>query len=202
MNSKQTERPCDFVLFGTLGDLARRKLLPCLYQLEKAELIHPDTRIIGVARGEMSGEEYVNAARESLKTFLKEDISDAIWSRLSHRLNYRQIDMTVSEDYARFKDIIDQHQRVMVNYFAVPPAIYGAICKGLHKSGMITPETRVVLEKPIGHDLASSKVIDDEVGRYFTEEQVYRIDHYLGKETVLNLVVLRFANLIFASHWD
>ncbi|MFV9690059.1 MAG: glucose-6-phosphate dehydrogenase [Desulfobacteria bacterium] len=202
MNSKQTERPCDFVLFGTLGDLARRKLLPCLYQLEKAELIHPDTRIIGVARGEMSGEEYVNAVRESLKTFLKEDISDAIWSRLSHRLNYRQIDMTASEDYARFKDIIDQHQRVMVNYFAVPPAIYGAICKGLHKSGMITPETRVVLEKPIGHDLASSKVIDDEVGRYFTEEQVYRIDHYLGKETVLNLVVLRFANLIFASHWD
>jgi glucose-6-phosphate 1-dehydrogenase len=202
VTSKQAEKPCDFVLFGTLGDLARRKLLPCLYQLEKAELIHPHTRIIGVARGKMSADEYVGAVRESLESFLKEDMSDAIWSRLSPRLNYRQIDMAASEDYTRFKDIIDQEQRVMVNYFALPPTIYGATCKGLHESGLITPETRVVLEKPIGHDLASSRVINDEVGRYFGEEQVYRIDHYLGKETVLNLVVQRFANSIFANHWD
>ena len=202
MNSKQTGKPCDLVLFGTLGDLARRKLLPCLYQLEKAELIHPDTRIIGVARHEKSDEEYVDVVRDSLKTFLKEDISDVVWSRLSQRLNYRQVDMTASADYARFKDIIDQEQRVMVNYFAVPPAIYGAICQGLHESGLVAPESRVVLEKPIGHDLASSRVINEEVGRYFGEEQIYRIDHYLGKETVLNLVVLRFANTLFANNWD
>ncbi|MEA3303811.1 MAG: glucose-6-phosphate dehydrogenase, partial [Pseudomonadota bacterium] len=161
MNSKQTEKPCDLVLFGTLGDLARRKLLPCLYQLEKAGLIHPDTRIIGVARHEKSDEEYVDVVRDSLKTFLKEDISDVVWSRLSQRLNYRQVDMTASADYARFKDIIDQEQRVMVNYFAVPPAIYGAICEGLHESGLVAPESRVVLEKPIGHDLASSMVINE-----------------------------------------
>ena len=193
--------PIDFVLFGTLGDLARRKLLPSLYQLDKASLIHEGTKILGVARQEFSAGDFVKQVKLALEKFLGEALCDETWTRFSARLGYAQIDMKNPKDYKQLKQHVDV-DRTMVCYFATPPSIYGDICKGMHESKVIDNTVRVVLEKPIGHDLASSKVINEQVAEYFDESQIYRIDHYLGKETVLNLIALRFANSIFATNWD
>ena len=193
--------PCDFVLFGTKGDLARRKLLPSLYQLEKADLIHADSKIIGVARNDISLDEYVDVVKENIEKFSGEKMCQETWERLSAKLDYVCVDMKNCESYSVFSGHVDS-DRTMVCYLATPPSIYGDICKGLHTAGIIDDSVRVVLEKPIGHDLKSSKVINEQVAEYFKEKQIYRIDHYLGKETVLNLVALRFANSIFATNWD
>tara|TARA_R110002051_G_scaffold324282_1_gene420837 strand:- start:1510 stop:2349 length:840 start_codon:yes stop_codon:yes gene_type:complete len=193
--------PCDFVLFGTLGDLSRRKLLPSLYQLEKANLIHPDTTIVGVARQEMSLEAYIDEVHANLVKFGDKNLCEATWEKLKARLHYACVDMKDVGSYCVLDDHVDS-SRTMVCYLATPPSIYGDICRGLHSCKIIDSSVRVVLEKPIGHDLASSKVINEQVAEYFDEKQIYRIDHYLGKETVLNLVALRFANSIFATNWD
>lgn len=193
--------PCDFVLFGTKGDLARRKLLPSLYQLEKADLLHENTKIIGVARHQNSNEEYVALVRENIEKFSGEAICEETWQRFSAKLDYAFVDMKDLKSYKSLKEHTDKN-RTMVCYFATPPSVFGDICKGLNAAGMIDTSVRVVLEKPIGHDLASSIVINDQVAEYFQESQIYRIDHYLGKETVLNLIALRFANSIFATNWD
>lgn len=112
------------------------------------------------------------------------------------------MDLTDPGQYAQLNQIVTPEQRVMVNYFAVSPVLFKSICQGLHACGVLTPEARMVMEKPIGHDLKSSKEINDVVADVFNEDQVYRIDHYLGKETVLNLLALRFANSIFTTNWD
>ncbi len=193
--------PCDFVLFGTLGDLSRRKLLPSLYQLEKADLMHPDTTIVGVARQDMSLDDYIEEVHTNLVKFGEKDLCQATWERMKARLHYACVDMKDVDSYCVLDDHVDP-SRTMVCYLATPPAIYGDICRGLHSCKIIDSSVRVVLEKPIGHDLESSKVINEQVAEYFDEKQIYRIDHYLGKETVLNLVSLRFANSIFATNWD
>jgi glucose-6-phosphate 1-dehydrogenase len=193
--------PCDFVLFGTKGDLARRKLLPSLYQLEKADLIHAETKVIGVARQEYSQEEYLAIVKETVENFTNEEICADTWAKFEARLTYVRVDMKNEASYKAFKAHVDP-KRTMVCYFATPPSIFGDICRGLKAAKIIDKSMRVVLEKPIGHDLESSKVINDQVAEFFEERQIYRIDHYLGKETVLNLVALRFANSIFATNWD
>jgi glucose-6-phosphate 1-dehydrogenase len=193
--------PCDFVLFGTKGDLARRKLLPSLYQLEKAELMHADTKVIGVARQDISNEEYVALVKENIEKFTDKELCQATWERFSEKLDYILIDMKNADSYNAFKEHVNP-DRLMVCYFATPPSLFGDICRGLKASNIIDKSMRVVLEKPIGHDLASSIVINDQVAEFFDETQIYRIDHYLGKETVLNLIALRFANSIFATNWD
>ncbi len=194
--------PCDLVLFGALGDLARRKLVPSLYQLEKAEFIAPETTIVGVSREDLADEAYVAEARQSLETFMKEPVDGAVWERFARRLRYARVDLTQPDQYGRLREKADQARRETVGYCAVAPALFGPICRGLAAAGLATERARVVLEKPIGTDLASSRVINDAVGAVFPESQVYRIDHYLGKETVLNLLALRFANSLFTTNWD
>ncbi|MGL4905958.1 MAG: glucose-6-phosphate dehydrogenase, partial [Plesiomonas sp.] len=193
---------CDLVLFGTKGDLARRKLLPSLYQLEKAGLLHQDSRIIGVGRAEWTQEEYVDFVHSALMTFQKEAVDPAVWGTLSQRLRFCNLDVNNEADFAQLAALEDSVERVMLNYFAMPPMTYPAICRGLAAVGLNRQPHRVVMEKPIGTSLASSQIINDGVAEFFDESQVYRIDHYLGKETVLNLLALRFANSIFASKWD
>ncbi|WP_163930728.1 glucose-6-phosphate dehydrogenase [Paraferrimonas sp. SM1919] len=193
---------CDFVLFGTQGDLATRKLIPALYQLDKAELLAEETKIVGVSRHALSLEEYKQVVADSLQTFVKSDeLCQTTTQRFIDRCLFTELDFAKTEDYVNFKKVLNPNN-VMVNYFATPPSIFGSICEGLDKAGLILEDTRVVLEKPIGHDLESSKVINDQVAQYFKEEQIYRIDHYLGKETVQNLIALRFANSLFSSKWD
>ncbi len=193
---------CDFTIFGVLGDLSRRKLLPSLYQLDRAGLLHQDTRIIGVARHDITQEEFVSQMRDALETFVKEPLETNVMERLLSRLHYVLINLDVPDEYVRLREVIDQETRVFISYFSVAPFLFDDICTGLDHAGVITPTARVVLEKPIGRDLASSREINDTVARFFNEDQIYRIDHYLGKETVMNLIALRFANSIFTTNWD
>ena len=179
--------PCDFVLFGTKGDLARRKLLPSLYQLEKAKLVHDDTRVLGVARQDISQKDYVKSVKQNIEEFSGESLCEETWKRFSEKLDYVCVDMKNEDSYHVFKDHVDK-SRTMVCYLATPPSIFGDICRGLNSAGIIDSTVRVVLEKPLGHYLESSKVINNQVAEFFDEKQIYRIDHYLGKEIVVSLV--------------
>ncbi|MFT4058669.1 MAG: glucose-6-phosphate dehydrogenase [Legionella sp.] len=194
--------PCDLIVFGALGDLSCRKLLPALYQLERAYLLHPGTRIIGCAREELSLSAYLALTKSKIQTFIGEDLEELVWSRLEQRLAYCYLDLSQREAYAKLMEFVQPHERITISYFAIPPSLYSQACQGLHHIGLTAKPARVVLEKPIGHDLPSSIAINNEVAHFFSEEQIYRIDHYLGKETVLNLLVLRFANAIFSLNWD
>ncbi len=202
MKQKKSFKPCDLVIFGVLGDLSTRKLLLCLYQLDKANLLEPDTKIIGVGRKEGGTEILVNAANTCLDNFLKHPRDNEVWQRFSARMTYVKIDLNNPEEYKQLNAVVDKENRTMINYFSVPPSLFTSICTGLSVSGALTPESRMVMEKPIGYDLASSKEINDAVAKVFTGNQVCRIDHYLGKETVLNLLALRFGNSIFTTNWD
>jgi glucose-6-phosphate 1-dehydrogenase len=199
---EKKNQACDFAIFGVLGDLSRRKLIPSLYQLDREGLLHPDTRILGIARHELSQADFSRKMSEALQTFIKGELDAQVTARLLARLQYVLINIDQADEYKKLLEVTDQEQRVLINYFSVAPHLFGDICRGLAHAGIITPATRVVLEKPIGRDLASSREINDVVAGFFAESQVYRIDHYLGKETVMNLLALRFANSIFITNWD
>jgi glucose-6-phosphate 1-dehydrogenase len=202
MNATLSYKPCDLVIFGALGDLSRRKLLISLYKLDESHLLEADTRIIGVDRLPQDSAGFSDIAHKSCQEFLSQPIDEAVWARLSARFVYVQLDISDSQQFKQLSSVVDQKSRVMVNYLAIPPSLFNNICNGLQKAKLINKETRIVMEKPLGHDLASSKEINDTVAAAFTEEQIYRIDHYLGKETVLNLLALRFANSIFTTNWN
>ncbi len=192
--------PCDLIVFGALGDLSCRKLFPALYQLERADLLHPDTKIISCAREELTLSACIDLMRAKIQGFLNEALDELVWARLVKRLSYCQLDLSQTKTYVQLKEHVNPAERVAISYFAIPPSLYAQVCQGLSTIGLTNQPSRVVLEKPIGHDLPSSIAINDEVARFFAEDQIYRIDHYLGKETVLNLLVLRFANAIFSSN--
>lgn len=194
--------PCDFILFGTLGDLACRKLLPALYQLECAQLLHAKTRVIGCGREGLTRVAYLNLVQLAVKNYLKGPFDEAVWLRLCERMAYCQMDLSNPDNFQQLLEFVNPREQVVVSYFAIPSNLYAQTCIGLAGIGLTKQPARVVLEKPIGHDLESSKVINDQVAQFFAEDQIYRIDHYLGKETVLNLLVLRFANAVFSANWD
>ncbi|MGL4859341.1 MAG: glucose-6-phosphate dehydrogenase [Enterobacteriaceae bacterium] len=202
MFSGTKAQACDLVIFGTKGDLARRKLLPSLYHLEKAGHLEPESRIIGVGRADWDRDGYVEMVKTALQTFLSEPLDEAVWQVLSDRLLFCNLDVNDTEGFKRLGELLDQETRVTISYFALHPDNFAAICRGLGEAGLNHAPSRVVMEKPLGTDLVSSQQINDCVARYFDETQVYRIDHYLGKETVLNLLALRFANSLFTTHWD
>ncbi|WP_374418777.1 glucose-6-phosphate dehydrogenase [Stutzerimonas kunmingensis] len=196
-----TVEPITFALFGALGDLALRKLFPALYQLDRAGLLHADTQILALSRE--SGEPATHKARieQALRTRVpKGELDEQALSRFSARLQYLAMDFRRAEDYMALRDCVPAEQP-LIAYFATPAAVYGDICRFLATAGL-AEQARVVLEKPIGHDLASSRVINDAVAEHFPESRIYRIDHYLGKETVQNLIALRFANSLFETQWD
>ncbi len=199
---KQTAPPCDFVIFGAMGDLARRKLIPALYQLDRMGLIPPETRIVGVARRQMDRQAFCEQVAEALETFVKGPLDHSTVERLLQRIRYALVDLKDQGAYSALAEELEQESRPSIFYFSVPPSLFEDICLGLHAAGLDRPDSRVVLEKPIGRDLASSREINDLVARFFAEGQIYRIDHYLGKETVMNLLALRFANSIFTTNWD
>ncbi|MDP6968558.1 MAG: glucose-6-phosphate dehydrogenase [Gammaproteobacteria bacterium] len=203
VNPNSSEHSQSLVLFGALGDLSLRKLLPALFQLDKANLLTDDTRILGLARKPYSDTEFTQAVAQTLSKFVAHDeLDSATKQRFLQRLNYLQLDMKAPQAYEDLKLKLADWGSHITYYLATPPSIFGDICSNLNATGLNDPTSRIVLEKPIGHDLASSQVINDTVGSFFTEEQIYRIDHYLGKETVQNLLALRFANPIFADLWS
>ncbi|MBU2871602.1 glucose-6-phosphate dehydrogenase [Colwellia sp. E2M01] len=202
MSNLDCQPASEIVIFGALGDLSRRKLLPALYQLEVCGLINEDSRIIGAARQEHSLEEFKTVVLENLNTFVKEKIDDVVLARFMDRLVYQKLDFKEITSFTNLADTLANGNKTRIYYFSTAPAIFGDICKGLNHADLITAADRVVMEKPIGHSLESSIAINNQVSEFFTENQTYRIDHYLGKETVLNLLVLRFANSLFSNNWD
>ncbi|WP_226687745.1 glucose-6-phosphate dehydrogenase [Stutzerimonas stutzeri] len=193
--------PCTLALFGALGDLALRKLFPALYQLDRAGLLPTETRLLALARESGEAASHLAMIEEHLRRHVGErDLDEAVLQRFMARLDYLSMDFRRAEDYAALADKAGQAERI-VAFFATPASVYGAICAGLAEAGL-AERTRVVLEKPIGHDLESSREVNDAVARFFPEDRTYRIDHYLGKDTVQNLIALRFANSLFETQWN
>ncbi|WP_408873157.1 glucose-6-phosphate dehydrogenase [Gluconobacter roseus] len=206
MEHFQQVEPFDYVIFGATGDLTMRKLLPALYNRLRMGQIPDDACIIGAARTELDREAYVARARDALQRFLPSDIlSPGLVERFLARLDYVTLDSShEGPQWETLKSLLAKAQpdRVRVYYFATAPQLYGGISENLHRYGLITPNSRVVLEKPIGTDMATATAINDGVGQYFPEKQIYRIDHYLGKETVQNILALRFANPLMNAAWS
>ena len=192
----------DVVLFGGTGDLVMRKLLPALYHLHRDRMLGDDVSIIGIAREPLDTAQYRQIALEQCRGYLKSDFDEAHWQAFEARIRYRPIDARDAASFGALAECLgDVSRRSQVYYLSTSPALFTSICRHLHETGLITPASRVVLEKPLGHDLKSSREINDEVGRYFGEEQIYRIDHYLGKEAVQNLLALRFGNALLEPLW-
>ncbi len=194
----------DLALFGALGDLAQRKLFPALYQLEREGLLDARTRLMGLARHDIDLEGFKAKVKAALTTYVKaEELDRDVLDSFLARLDYRQLDFTSEEGYAAIRDWRQEGlERPMVVYLAVGASLYGDICAHLQAGGCLDESSRVVVEKPIGYDLPSSSRVNDAIGSVFPESSIYRIDHYLGKETVQNLIALRFANPLFGTQWN
>lgn len=193
----------DLIIFGGTGDLAKRKLLPALYHRDRDGQFPPESRIIAASRGELSQDEYLALVETALRENLSDgEFDDAQWHSFARRLSYAQADAFDHDAWGGLADLLkDGEARVRIAYLATAPNLFGTIAQGLKSNGLITETSRIVLEKPLGRDLESAAEINNAVGQCFREDQVYRIDHYLGKETVQNLLALRFGNSLFEPLW-
>ncbi|MBU1331141.1 MAG: glucose-6-phosphate dehydrogenase [Gammaproteobacteria bacterium] len=195
--------PCDMLVFGGTGDLALHKLLPALYYLHRDGRLHADQRIIALARSPHSRAAFqALAERHCRAQVARADFSDALWASFAERLDYLAMDASQSADYGRLtRHLGNDDKRVRVYYLATAPDLFADIATYLSVAGLAGPKARIVLEKPIGHSLESAREINATLGAVFDESRVFRIDHYLGKETVQNLMALRFANALFEPVW-
>ena len=193
----------DFVIFGGTGDLTLRKLLPALYHRFLDGQIPGDSRIIAVARSDLSVETYRGRAKKALRQYVEPDnLKGDAEAGFQKMLHYVRLDAAAEkQDWSELQAMLAS-DRVRVFYLATSPDLYGPISDNLAGHGLNGDNARVVLEKPIGRDLDSARAINDEVGRCFPEARTFRIDHFLGKETVQNLLALRFANTIFERLWN
>ena len=194
----------DLVIFGGTGDLSTRKLLPALFQLHRHKLANRLHRIVATGRGEMDTATFRAEAKDNLHKFLpKGGWDDAVWAEFEHRLHYVKVDADAPADYENLGSLLDEGEAPgRLYYLATLPSLYGEICQQLHNAGLVNDASRVVLEKPLGHDLESCHEINEQVARVFDEEAIFRIDHYLGKETVQNLLAVRFGNQLFHPMWN
>ncbi|MEM9292915.1 MAG: glucose-6-phosphate dehydrogenase [Acidobacteriota bacterium] len=198
--------PFDMVVVGGTGDLAHRKLLPALYYLHRHDDLPETGRIVAVAREETTREQFLQDLEKSCRQHVSPgDFTAEDWSSFAERLHYLAVDAANIESLGGLRTVLDDDggtSRTRVFYLATPPNLYGTISRAIAEAGLIDDTSRIVLEKPIGHDLASASAINTAVGEVFAETQIYRIDHYLGKETVQNLISLRFANALFEPMWN
>jgi glucose-6-phosphate 1-dehydrogenase len=195
---------CDFILFGGHGDLAFRKLMPAVYHLCKDEYISKESRIITVSRKDINIDEHLALVKEKLIEFLSEEsLDEEFFEIFKKQLLIVTIDFSNESSYEKLQNILNEYpNRDRINYLSTSPEFFGMICKSLNTWKLITNQARVVLEKPLGKDLKSSQEINKEVLKYFEEDQIYRIDHYLGKDTVQNIMALRFSNRLFVPLWN
>jgi glucose-6-phosphate 1-dehydrogenase len=208
---ERTAEPCIVTIFGASGDLTKRKLVPALYSLMQQRLLPAEFAILGFSRPEMSDEEFRSRIREAFEEFGdKDSFDESVWESFANGLFYTSGDFADAEAFNRLRsrlDEIDKGRGTSGNrifYLSTAPSFFGLISEQLGKAGLNQSEgwTRVIVEKPFGHDLESARGLNQELASVFHEEQVYRIDHYLGKETVQNLLVFRFANSIFEPLWN
>ena len=213
MRLESTAEPCVVIIFGATGDLTKRKLLPALYRLAQQQLIPAEFAILGIARQPIADDEYRNLMLEALRTFGDEDkIDETSWHSFAGGIFYEPGDIKDPETYARLNSrlaAIDEQRKTQGNrifYLATAPEFFAVIANQLGSAGLARKEDsawiRIVVEKPFGRDLESAGQLNAQLASVFREDQIYRIDHYLGKETVQNLLVFRFANSIFEPLWN
>ncbi len=192
----------DLVIFGGTGDLARRKILPGLYRRFVAGQMPPEARVIGAARSEMDQKGYQDLIRDAIEEFIKEENRDPeTLDAFLERLDYTAIDARGEGGWDNLAKMV-RKDAVTAFYFSVGPGLFGDIATRLHDHKIATPESRIVVEKPFGRDLESAKELNGVLAASFDESQIYRIDHYLGKETVQNLMAVRFGNVLFEPLWN
>ncbi len=192
---------CDVIIIGGEGDLAFRKLYPALFSLDSENLLSNDMRVIGFCRGKLSPADFSEKVRQWIeKSEYTQQVEESVWERFNSRLLQFVGDATSPESYTELQQQLGCEERVF--YLSTPPSIFSPICQALDSAGLVDANTRIVVEKPLGESRASFDQIDEHVQAVFSEEQIYRIDHYLGKETVQNLLALRFANVLFEPLWN
>ena len=212
---EDTPQPASIVIFGATGDLTSRKLAPALYNLAVDNLLPPHFSLIGFARRDWTNEFFRNEMREGVEEFSRRPLDETLWAGFSQNLHFVSHEFDVPEGYDELKvllDKLDQERGVPGNrlyYLATQPSYYPVIIEKLSEAGLAERanlrddgSTRIIIEKPFGHDLDSARALNDQLHRRFTENQIYRIDHYLGKETVQNILMLRFANSVFEPVWN
>jgi glucose-6-phosphate 1-dehydrogenase len=189
------------VIVGATGDLAQRMLYPSLYFLEQENHLAPEFRIIGGARSDLSSDAFIARVEASVRTRAEGYFNAEVWARFASRLAYCVVD---AEKPASFRNLAAMlgGAREVIFYLSTSPSLYDAISSNLRAAEITKPDSRVIVEKPIGRDLASCRAINDALARTFDEREIFRIDHYLGKETVQNLIALRFANTLFEPLWN
>ena len=198
-NKTQNNQIFDMVLFGATGDLVRRKLLPALYTAFIATSFNPESRIFCLGRHDISSEGFcLDAYKYAIEA--KQEINDESWNEFIKQINYIKINLDIAEDYVNLKNAIDT-KRDNIYYLSTAPSLFKAIVHNLANVELNHDNSRIVLEKPLGNDLESSIDINDYVAKYFSENQIYRIDHFLGKESVQNLMAIRFGNTLFEALW-
>jgi len=194
--------PFDLIIFGGTGDLARRKIIPSLYRRYLAGQLPDEARIIGAARSDFDTAEYQDFTRKAVEDYVHEKMHDGDQIREFIKLfRYYKIDAIGHEGWEDLAKIMRKNM-VQAFYFSVGPGLFGELAKRLHKYKIAGDDARIVVEKPFGHDLKTAKKLNKVLAEYFDESQIYRIDHYLGKETVQNLMAVRFANILFEPLWN
>ena len=191
----------DLIIFGATGDLSARKLFPALFQLDAAGLLPDDLRIVAVARQEQTTEAFHHELLAKMGSAKRQSISDTAWQQFARRLAYLSADFSTPCAFSGLQAELSE-SRTSLFYLATPPSLFATICEQLSADGCLAGSCRIVLEKPIGESLDTSREVNETLAQFFDDQDIYRIDHYLGKETVQNLLVLRFANRFINSQWD
>jgi glucose-6-phosphate 1-dehydrogenase len=218
-DQQQSADACVLVIFGASGDLTKRKLIPALYNLARSHLLPEGFRVVGFARRELSTEEFRRQTAEAIAKDGPQPLDAEIWKKLEARLYYVAGDYGDPSAFAALRQALEERDREAgtggnyLYYMATPSEVFATVASQLHRAGLARPQSgatgsgaigpgatgwrRIVVEKPFGRDLDSARVLNRELQEAFDEAQIFRIDHYLGKETVQNVIVLRFANGIF-----